>query len=135
MIEYTYQAKPQSKRQYYLERGLRKTYLNFKQEKLTDDDLETLAKQLGIECDDYFKQCYTYRYYSIEMPLGIDDYDSEVNAIVTAKYPNDVMQSVVNNYLLDPTNDKAKKEFEDMQQWRKEAKEYANDIKTLNGIL
>lgn len=135
MIEYTYQAKPQSKRQYYLERGLRKTYLNFKQEKLTDDDLETLAKQLGIECDDYFKQCYTYRYYSIEMPLGIDDYDSEVNTIITAKYPSNVMQSVINNYLLDPTNDKAKREFEDMQQWRKEAKEFASDIKTLNDVL
>ena len=135
MIQYNYQAKLQSKRQHYLEQGLRKTYLIFKQEKLTDKELETLANQSGIKYDDCFKQSYVYKYYCIEMPLGVDDYDSEINAIVTAKYPNDVMQSVINNYLLDPTDNKAKKEFEEMQAWRKEAKEFASDIKTLNDVV
>lgn len=135
MIEYSYRNQLQEKRIYYLEKGLRKTYLNFKQEKLTDEELETLAKQFGMEYDNYFKQSYAYRYYFIEMPLGVDDYDSEVNAIVIAKYPSDVMQSVINNYLLDPTDNKAKREFEEMQDWRKTAKEFASDIKTLNGVV
>lgn len=129
MIQYSYQAKPQPKRYIYLERGFRKTYLQFKQEKLTDEQLETLAKDLGIDNDDYFKQIYAYRYYSIEMPLGVDDYDSEVNAIILARYPSDVMQSVINNYLLNPNDDKAKREFKEMQDWRKAAKEFASDIK------
>lgn len=130
MISYSYTNKPQSKRYCYLERGLRKTYLAFKQEKLTDEELETLAKQLNIENDNYFKQMYAYRYYSIEMPLGVDDYDSEVNAIVSAKYSSDAMQAVINNYLLSPNNETIKKEFNDMQEWRKEAKEFASDIKS-----
>lgn len=129
MIQYSYQAKPQLKRYIYLERGFRKTYLQFKQEKLTDKQLETLAKDLGIDNDNYFKQIYAYRYYCIEMPLGVDDYDSEVNAIISAKYPSDVMQSVINNYLLNPDDDKAKREFKEMQDWRKAAKEFASDIK------
>lgn len=83
-----------------------------------------------MECDEYFKQCYVYKYYSIEMPLGVDDYDSEVNAIVSAKYPSDVMQAIINNYLLSPNDETIKKEFDDMQEWRKEAKEFASDIKS-----
>lgn len=130
MISYSYVDKPQSKRHWYLERGLRKTYLAFKQEKLTDEELKVLANQLNTACDEYFKQTYVYKYYSIEMPLGVDDYDSEVNAIVSAKYPSDAMQAIINNYLLSPNDETIKKEFDDMQKWRKEAKEFASDIKS-----
>ena len=37
------------------------------------------------------------------------------------------MQSIINNYLLDPTDETIVKEFNEMQAWRKEAKEIAKE--------
>lgn len=53
------------------------------------------------------------------------NYGGIIDALVTYKYPNDKMQSVINNYLLDPTDEDVVKEFNEMQAWRKEAKEIA----------
>ena len=66
-----------------------------------------------------------YQYDSIVVEYGRWDYGGIIDALVTYKYPNDKMQSVINNYLLDPTDEEILKEFNDMQAWRKEAKEIA----------
>lgn len=58
--------------------------------------------------------------------------DKVIDAIVTAAYPQDVMQAVVNNHLLDEADDEDYKEhlaeWNDMQQWRKQAKQVAKEV-------
>ena len=49
-----------------------------------------------------------------------------IDTIVTANYPNDKMQAVVNNYLATPEDAERKQEFGDMQAWRIHAKEIAD---------
>ena len=66
-----------------------------------------------------------YQYDSIMVEYGRWDYGGIIDALVTYKYPNDKMQSVINNYLLEPDNAEYIQEFNDMQAWRKEAKEIA----------
>ena len=54
--------------------------------------------------------------------------DKIINAIVTANFPNDKMQAVVNNYLATPEDAERKQEFGDMQAWRIHAKEIADQV-------
>lgn len=51
-----------------------------------------------------------------------------IDAIVTAAYPNDVMQAVQNNYLANPKDTDAKAEMNAMQAWRTHAKEVATQV-------
>ena len=66
-----------------------------------------------------------YQYEPIVVEYGRWDYGGIIDALVTYKYPNDKMQSVINNYLLDPNDEQIIKEFNEMQAWRKEAKQIA----------
>lgn len=70
----------------------------------------------------------TYKYQIYTLEPAVLDYDSIVNAIVSKEYPNDKMQAVINNYLLDPSNKDTTKEFNDMQAFRKKAKDWAKDL-------
>ena len=71
--------------------------------------------------DEYLVGTYT-------LPNAVFDYDAIVNAIVSDAYPADKMQAVINNYLLDPSEEDTKAEFEQMQAFRKKAKAYAKDL-------
>lgn len=51
-----------------------------------------------------------------------------VDAIVTSAYPADVMQAIVNNHLLDDGDAEHEAEFFAMQEWRKLAKQTADDV-------
>lgn len=68
-----------------------------------------------------------FEWESVEMPQTKWDYAGVVDALVQYKYPIDKMQAVINNYLLDATDDYAIEEFNKMQAWRKEAKEIAKE--------
>ena len=70
----------------------------------------------------------TYKYQTYTLKPAVLDYDSIVNAIVSKEYPNDKMQAIINNYLLDPSNEDTTKEFNDMQAFRKKAKDWAKDL-------
>ena len=70
----------------------------------------------------------TYKYQTYTLKPAVLDYDSIVNAIISKEYPNDKMQAVINNYLLDPSNEDTTKEFNDMQAFRKKAKDWAKDL-------
>lgn len=58
---------------------------------------------------------------------GIWCYDAIVSALVSAEYPRDKMDAIVNNYLADPTNDNAIEEMLEMQNWRASAKMIAKE--------
>lgn len=66
----------------------------------------------------------------IEFILGPTEYcyAGLVNKLVSYKYPNDRMQAIINNYLLDPNDDSANQEFIEMQNWRSESKKIAKEI-------
>ena len=70
----------------------------------------------------------TYKYQTYTLKPTILDYDSIVNAIISKEYPNDKMQAIINDYLLDPSNEDTIKEFNDMQAFRKKAKDWAKDL-------
>lgn len=54
-------------------------------------------------------------------------YEHCVNKLISAKYPSDKMQAVINNYLEDPSNTAYVDEFRAMQEWRKIAKEASKE--------
>ena len=69
---------------------------------------------------------YKYRWLSVTLEPGVWAYGPLVSAIVSLRYPEDAMQAVVNNYLLEPRTEEAVAEFNDMQNWRTFAKEVAH---------
>lgn len=69
---------------------------------------------------------YKYKWQSVTLEPGVWAYGPLVSAIVSERYPEDTMQAVVNNYLLEPRTDEAVAEFKNMQSWRTFAKEVAH---------
>lgn len=55
------------------------------------------------------------------------EYNELVNKLIIIKYPNDKMQAVINNYLLD-NSEKHINEFNEMQNYRNECKLFAKEI-------
>ena len=51
-----------------------------------------------------------------------------IDAIVTAAYPSDVMQAIVNNHLLENDSEEHEAEYNEMQAWRVKAKSVAADV-------
>lgn len=51
-----------------------------------------------------------------------------VNNIIRERYSASQVEAIVNNYLSDITNEKYLKEFNDMQEWRKQAKSIAKKV-------
>ena len=70
----------------------------------------------------------TWNYEEIELPANVWSRDDIVKAIVRAHYPQDVMESVINNHLDSPETDEHKAEWETMQEWRHNAKTWADEI-------
>lgn len=68
-----------------------------------------------------------YSYEQVKIPNGRFDYGGIVDSLVQYKFPNDKMQAVINNYLLEPENEEFVTAFNEMQAWRKEAKEIAKE--------
>ena len=69
---------------------------------------------------------YKYRWQSVTLEPGVWEYGPLVSAIISERYPEDAMQAVVNNYLLEPRTDEAVAEFNAMQSWRAFAKDVAH---------
>ena len=67
------------------------------------------------------------RAYSVRVDKPVDR-SRVINTIVTAEYPEDRMDAVINNYLLDPEDVERKAEFQEMQAWRAHAKEIATEV-------
>ena len=57
-------------------------------------------------------------------------YNYLVDKLVRAKYSVDYIEAIINNYLLDMSDEDYLKEFNDMQEWRKESKNIANKLIT-----
>lgn len=51
-----------------------------------------------------------------------------IEFIIREKYSASQVEAIVNNYLSDTTNEEYLKEFNDMQEWRKQAKSIAKKV-------
>lgn len=71
-----------------------------------------------------------WEYDRVIIPAGKWNYSGVVDALIQYKYPIDKMQAVINNYLLEPENQEHIIAFNEMQSWRKEAKEIAKEVLT-----
>ena len=59
----------------------------------------------------------------------IDIYNNNIiDTIIREKYSASQVEAIVNNYLSDTTNEEYLKEFNDMQEWRKQAKSIAKKV-------
>ena len=110
-------------------------YLNFNIHEMSDAELKELylkenegLELISEEPDEYYKEAHKFRYESVDLPIGKWEYSNIVDSLITYKYPNDKMTAIVNNYLLDPTDEEALQEFNQMQEWRKFAKELAKSV-------
>ena len=70
-------------------------------------------------------EAYTVR---VDKPM---ERSKVIDAIITAEYPNDCMQAVVNNYLANQKDAEHKAEFNAMQDWRAHAKSVADEVMQL----
>lgn len=68
-----------------------------------------------------------YIYDQVEIEFNKWNYSGVVDALIQYKYPIDKMQAVINNYLLESSNEEYIVAFNEMQAWRKEAKEIAKE--------
>lgn len=69
-----------------------------------------------------------YEYEAIHLQMNEPPtYETLIAALIREKYSSDKMEAIINNYLLDAT-DEAKAEFEEMQEWRKKVKEFAREV-------
>ena len=103
---------------------------------------------------------FRYSYCSVSVKFGKWDYDGIVNALISAEYPNDRMQAVLDNYLQETDLSKLigllstaqnfnklrkqmedllaerdqdiVREYEKMQEWRAMAKRVAKDVLNVN---
>ena len=68
-----------------------------------------------------------YKYLSVKVKDGCWDYDTIVSSIITSEYPFDKMQAIQNNYLASPEDAQILQEFQEMQQFRRDAKQAAKE--------
>lgn len=78
----------------------------------------------GWECDEVE--------YSHRENLQESDYGSLVSAIVRGRYSEDDVEAIVNNYLAAPDEGAHTADFQQLQQWRSEAKIRAREIISAN---
>lgn len=66
-----------------------------------------------------------FKIYELSIKHGFYNYPCLVNQLISMRYPNDVMQAIINNYLLDKDDPAILAEFNEMQEWRKDCKTFA----------
>lgn len=83
----------------------------------------------GEDSDERTVKRTVFKAYVVRVPQPAS-YDSIVSAIVSAAYPADKMQAIINNHLLegDDEDSEHEAEFKAMQDWRKHAKEIAKEV-------
>lgn len=74
-----------------------------------------------------------YEAYAVRLQHPIT-HSRVVDAIVTAAYPNDVMQAITNNHMLNDGNASHEAEYVAMQEWRNLAKATADEVLGYNKV-
>lgn len=96
--------------------------INFDVEKKT-----VTSEAMNADTDSKTEERTVWEGYAVRVVQPVTR-DKVIDAIVTAAYPSDVMQAVINNHLLDESDDAHLAEWTEMQAWRKHAKEVADEV-------
>ena len=135
---------------------MEKNYSNERPQLYTRDAGNEHTRTINFGIEEHQDDENRFSFYSVKVKVGDWDYSGIVNAIVTAEYPAEMMQAIMNNYhqetdlaklidLLRTTQNFNKlrsamndwlsrrdqdivKEYEEMQAWRKMAKETAREV-------
>lgn len=84
-------------------------------------------KKYIINYDITEKEYNLYECSSVFLPPSVLDYGKIVNLILKEKYPDGQMEAVLYNYLLDSDNETIIKEYNEVQEYRKIAKQIAKE--------
>ena len=85
--------------------------------KLADVDMV----KIPYEIEEVSPGVYTWR--EISVRRSNYNYGGIVSELIGLAYSDTKMIAIINNYLLDPTDEEAKTEFDEMQKWRQFAKD------------
>ena len=135
---------------------MEKNYSNERPQLYTNDAGHEHTRTINFGIEENPNEENRFSFYSVKVKVGQWDYSGIVNAIVSAEYPTERMQAIMNNYhqetdlatlidLLRTTQNFNKlrsamaewlssrdkdivAEYETMQQWRAMAKEVAKEI-------
>lgn len=120
-LEQIYKERPEM---LYFEGNVIRICFNIKEieQPVSDSMLESEGKTAKADKDT--EMVYSVCQVRIPQPIG---YDTIVNAIISAAYPADKMQAIINNHLLEADNAEHEQEFAEMQEWRKTAKSVAKE--------
>ena len=80
------------------------------------------------------EQGNTIMYDTMQIKQSQHSYGGIVGALIEAKYSNDEMLAIINNYLLNPTDPEIKGKFETMQAWRVQAKVFAKSVLNIESV-
>lgn len=106
---------------------MEKNYSNERPQLYTDDTGHEHTRTINFGIEEHPDDENRFSFYSVKVKVGDWDYSGIVNAIVTAEYPNDRMQAVINNFMQNLSSD-SEREFNDMQAWRNLAKKTACEV-------
>lgn len=85
----------------------------------------------GTEVTAEVEKTTSYEAYCVRMRHPLDR-SSVIDAIVSAAYSHDEMEAINNNFLLDVSagevDEEHRREFDEMQAWRRTAKEVASEV-------
>ena len=68
-----------------------------------------------------------YSYLQVEMYPSQMRRSAIISAVIRAKYDQDEMEAIINNYLEDPTDEASTADLHEMQSWRRQAKLIARE--------
>lgn len=106
---------------------MEKNYSNERPQLYTRDAGNEHTRTINFGIEEHQDDENRFSFYSVKVKVGDWDYSGIVNAIVSAEYPADRMQAVINNFMQNLSSD-SEQEFEDMQAWRNLAKKTACEV-------
>lgn len=106
---------------------MEKNYSNERPQLYTRDAGNEHTRTINFGTEEHQDDENRFSFYSVKVKVGDWDYSGIVNAIVSAEYPADRMQAVINNFMQNLSSD-SEQEFEDMQAWRNLAKKTACEV-------
>ena len=89
--------------------------------------IEHLDPQEGMPADmpEFMKR---YKFHQVTLPPSEHTYEHIVSAVFNEIYSNDQFQAIIANHLLDPEDEEKEAEYQQLQEFRRAAKQYAKEV-------
>lgn len=89
--------------------------------------IEHLDPQEGMPADmpEFMKR---YKFHQVTLPPSEHTYEHIVSAVFNEVYSNDQFQAIIANHLLDPEDEEKEAEYQQLQEFRRAAKQYAKEV-------